>query len=879
MKNKNEILKMQLKYSSLTQVSNLKIKFNNIHGYFIEVTNKNSDKIIHSKEVKFYLVQNTVNNSRFQTNELRKASDQILSAEEDAIILEKKLYREICNLFDSHTNNINLISKKISLIDVISNFANLAKIRNYVRPKIDSKAIIQIKNSRHPVVEESLTNESLEFNPNDCFMDEGTFTWLITGPNMAGKSTFLRQVAIIIILNQIGSYVPAESAKIGIFDKIFTRIGASDNLSKGMSTFMTEMVETSKIINQATPNSLVILDELGRGTSTEDGLAISQAVLEFILNEIRCFTLFATHYKQLCKLSENYKSLRLKTLQIKKWNEEIIFLHKVIDGISEGSFGIHVANLAGIKKPILERSKKILNSMDKKKFRSNHKFRKNELKDKSSFDDKNYINLKNAINEINPDNLSPKEALDFLYSLKKKFLDMERENSAFSSQVQKLKFSYIQRKKEIKNEFFLKNKALINCKNNSKNADKLIDELFKLANLKDKSLRDKISICAVGGYGREILAPFSDLDILFLHNNELNQKKLRNFIQTLLYPLWDLGLQVGYAVRNIEESRYYSNKDHVIQTSMLETRFICGNKNIFFRVVDEFKESIKKSGYKLIKDKIKERTKRVTEKGYDYFKNEPNLKETAGSLRDVNLIFWILNIYKIINSSTTNTPSDLLTKKEKRILNNSLEFLLLLRCHLHYQSGRMNDVLSFDYQLTISEKFFNFNSKNNFVDKNTFTEKMMKKYFIHIKNIKNFAEIFSQILDELFNKKLKKIKENIFIDDPNKFFSHYLYRIQSGKDDANDKRILLECIDKLDKSKILTKRNLLIIRKIFFSKNKEKFNLLYDLGILSKIVPEFSKISFLPQFDRFHSLTVGQHTLKAVNILKELDGKQIKKKV
>ena len=222
-------------------------------------------------------------------------------------------------------------------------------------------------------------------------------------------------------MNQIGSYVPAESAKIGIFDKIFTRIGASDNLSKGMSTFMTEMVETSKIINQATPNSLVILDELGRGTSTEDGLAISQAVLEFILNEIRCFTLFATHYKQLCKLSENYKSLKLKTLQIKKWNEEIIFLHKVIDGISEGSFGIHVANLAGIKKPILERSKKILNSLDKKNLDQITNLDKNELKDKSSSDNKNYVNLKNAINEINPDNLSPREALDLLYSLKKNF--------------------------------------------------------------------------------------------------------------------------------------------------------------------------------------------------------------------------------------------------------------------------------------------------------------------------------------------------------------------------------------------------------------------------------------------------------------------------
>ncbi|MAI76321.1 MAG: DNA mismatch repair protein MutS [Rickettsiales bacterium] len=416
-----EILNMQLKYSKACGINNLKIKYNNIHGYFIEVTNKNSNKVINSKDIKFYLIQNTVNNSRFQTDELKKTSNEILSSQEEAILLEKKIYTEICNFFEDDIPCINVISKNISFIDVITNFANLAKLRNYIRPELANKSIIQIKNCRHPVVEESLTNDSLEFIPNDCFMDETSFTWLITGPNMAGKSTFLRQIAIIIILNQIGSYVPAKSAKIGIFDKIFTRIGASDNLSRGMSTFMTEMAETSKIINEATQNSLVILDELGRGTSTEDGLAIAQAVLEYILNEIKCSTLFATHYKQLCKLSANYNFLKLKTLKIKKWNEEIIFLHKLIDGVSEGSFGIHVANMAGIKQPILERSKKILDSLGNEKINQITNLEKNEFKEKSKEDDKRISKLKNLIDEMDLNNLSPKEALDFLYSLKKNY--------------------------------------------------------------------------------------------------------------------------------------------------------------------------------------------------------------------------------------------------------------------------------------------------------------------------------------------------------------------------------------------------------------------------------------------------------------------------
>ncbi len=417
----NEILKMQNNYIELTKIPNLKIKFNNIHGYFIEVTNKNSDKIQNFQGCKFNLIQNTINNSRYQTDELKKASDEIQNAEQDSIILEKNLYLELCNKINELSSDLSLISKKISFIDVITNFSSIALSKNYSKPKLVEQNLIDLKNCRHPVVEDSLLNNSEEFTANDCMMNNESYAWLMTGPNMAGKSTFLRQIAIVIILNQVGSFVPADEAKLGVFDKIFTRIGASDNLSKGMSTFMTEMVETSRIINDATKNSLVILDELGRGTSTEDGLAISQAVFEYILNKIKCITLFATHYKQLCSLSQNNKSLKLKTLKIKKWQDEIIFLYKVIDGISEGSFGIHVANMAGIKSTIIDRSKKILTDLNKNKLDKIEDIGVPEFDEEKNDSNKNSKEIENIFNKIELDNLSPKEALDILYTMKKIF--------------------------------------------------------------------------------------------------------------------------------------------------------------------------------------------------------------------------------------------------------------------------------------------------------------------------------------------------------------------------------------------------------------------------------------------------------------------------
>ena len=399
---KVEILKLQESYALETEVNNLKIKFNNIHGYFIEVTKKNADKLNNNE--KFILVQNTINVSRYQTKDLRNISLEIENSESESNALEIEMYKEICKKIVNETENLNSVSKKIAFLDVISNFANLSEKRGYTRPKISKEIKIDIINGRHPVVEESLKKDGDDFTPNDCSMTSDKNIWIMTGPNMAGKSTFLRQTAVIILLNQIGCYVPADKSTLGIFDKIFTRIGASDDLSLGLSTFMTEMVETSRIINEASESSLVILDELGRGTSSEDGFAIAFSVLEYIATKIKCITLFATHYKDLCDMTKKYKQISNKTLKIKEWKDEIIFNYKVIDGISQGSFGIHVANLAGINKTITNRAKEVLKKNNKV---SDTKILNDNLILEAKEDNKHH-EISEFIKKLELDNLSPK---------------------------------------------------------------------------------------------------------------------------------------------------------------------------------------------------------------------------------------------------------------------------------------------------------------------------------------------------------------------------------------------------------------------------------------------------------------------------------------
>ncbi|MEL0124363.1 MAG: hypothetical protein VW827_01710 [Alphaproteobacteria bacterium] len=351
-----------------------------------------------------------------------KLTKDIQESEFLALELEQKIYKDLCKEIRSASTIISLVAKKIAYIDVIANFAHISKTNNYVKPKLEEKIkIIEIVDGRHPIVEESLKKDALNFIPNNCSMDDKNSLWLMTGPNMAGKSTFLRQTAIIILMNQIGCFVPASSASLSVFDKILTRIGASDNLAKGMSTFMMEMVETSRIINNASESSFVILDELGRGTSTQDGLAIAQSVLEHIFKKINCLTLFATHYKELCKITEHISEIKLKTLEIKRWKSEIIFLYKVIDGISEGSFGIHVAKLAGLKENLIKRSREILSSpsdVNEKNFELDLDVDDSQIESKEKNED-----IINFIKDLNADEISPKDALDILYTLKKNFID------------------------------------------------------------------------------------------------------------------------------------------------------------------------------------------------------------------------------------------------------------------------------------------------------------------------------------------------------------------------------------------------------------------------------------------------------------------------
>ncbi len=438
------------------------------------------------------------------------------------------------------------------------------------------------------------------------------------------------------------------------------------------------------------------------------------------------------------------------------------------------------------------------------------------------------------------------------------------------------KFFLVERDKN-KKKFLLENKALGYCKRNSKLIDSLINQIF--INLNDSKIKLNINfcICAVGGYGRETVAPYSDLDLLFLFNDQTDNNDMQKIVEFILFPLWDLGFSIGYAVRNIEESISLSSKDHVIQTSMLDARFICGSQKLYNDLMKRFKNQIEKSGLKLLKSKIIERKKRLNQINFDYFKNEPNLKESEGSLRDINLVFWGLNILKLTNKPELNNFSNFLTIKERRLLLSSYEFLLLLRCHLHLQSQRSNDKLSFDYQKAISKKIYQSSIIKEKDSPNIFAEKMIKDYFKHSKNTKNLAEIFSNIIENILNKEIKKYFFSMPEKKPVSILQNFLTKLSKGRDNAKDKRIILEYLNKLDKSEILNSKNLKLFKEIFFSTEKEKFITLFDLGIISKMIPEFSKIYYLPQFDRYHSLSVGQHTLKALSILKDLEQKKIRK--
>ncbi|MDR1026283.1 MAG: DNA mismatch repair protein MutS [Lactobacillus sp.] len=418
------ILDMQNKYASDTGISNIKIKYNNVIGYFIEVPAKYSTQLLENKD--YIHRQSVLNAGRFTTVELTEIEDKIRGASEKALAMELELFAELVKEVLVSSDDIFKTSKAIAELDVGSALADLAVEKNYCRPLIDDSLTFDIKEGRHPVVEASIEKEnSSTFVGNDCCLGPDTsLIWLLTGPNMAGKSTFLRQNAIIAIMAQMGSFVPAAAAHIGLIDKIFSRVGASDDLAKGRSTFMVEMVETASILNQATDRSFVILDEIGRGTATFDGLSIAWAVIEHLHEVNKSRSLFATHYHELTSLSKNLHNISLHCMKIKEFNDEVIFLHEVIDGAADRSYGIHVAKLAGLPKPVIKRAEQVLDSLEKDNkfkdikdladdlplFATLHKPQNTEPTPNNPIAD--------ALEALNPDDFSPKEALEKLYELK-----------------------------------------------------------------------------------------------------------------------------------------------------------------------------------------------------------------------------------------------------------------------------------------------------------------------------------------------------------------------------------------------------------------------------------------------------------------------------
>ena len=417
---KNWIIQLEAEEKEKTGIKSLKVGYNKVFGYYLEVSKSNMSQV----PDRYIRKQTLTNGERYVTEELKNLENQILGAEEKVVNLE---YNEFVKIRDEIAANIKRLQKTasvVSTLDVLTSFAQVAEDMNYCMPEIDDEGTIDIKEGRHPVIEKMLS--SGEFVPNDTYLDKNENRLaIITGPNMAGKSTYMRQVALISLMAQVGSFVPATQAKLGVVDKIFTRVGASDDLSMGQSTFMVEMMEVATILKEATANSLVILDEIGRGTSTYDGLSIAWAVAEYIADKEKCGakTLFATHYHELIELADKQEGIKNYSIAVKEKGEDIIFLRKIVEGGTDESYGIHVARLAGVPKNVTKRANEILRSLERKSMLSGKKTEKENKKVvEGQFDMFNYklAEIAHEIDKINLNELTPIDALNTLVKIKEK---------------------------------------------------------------------------------------------------------------------------------------------------------------------------------------------------------------------------------------------------------------------------------------------------------------------------------------------------------------------------------------------------------------------------------------------------------------------------
>jgi DNA mismatch repair protein MutS len=404
-----------------TGIDSLKVGHNKVYGYYIEVTKAKADRVPEEYTRK----QTLVNAERYVTPELKEYETKVLHAEEQIREVERKLFYEVCERLCNYSDQILSAGRILSHLDVLSALAETAANNGYVRPEVVEEDVLDIRNGRHPVVEQALVGK--RFVPNDTVFEEGERIRILTGPNMSGKSTFLRQVALIALLAQMGSFVPADAAKIGLIDRIFTRIGAQDEIFAGQSTFMVEMVETANILNHATPRSLLILDEIGRGTSTYDGVSIAWAVVEYIHNhpDKKAKTLFATHYHELAQLSELLPGVRNYNVTVSEADGDVVFLYNIVPGGADKSYGIHVAQLAGMPGSVVQRAEEIMGKLEESSGKAVN-IDPEAPKQMALFPDTNPLLEELAALDLNE--LSPIEAINRLYEWQKKYLDEREED-------------------------------------------------------------------------------------------------------------------------------------------------------------------------------------------------------------------------------------------------------------------------------------------------------------------------------------------------------------------------------------------------------------------------------------------------------------------
>ncbi|MGY3584870.1 DNA mismatch repair protein MutS [Bradyrhizobium sp. USDA 4350] len=425
---------MQARYAEDTGIKTLKIRHNNVLGYFVEVTAQHGDKLFAPPlNATFIHRQTLAGQVRFTTAELGETEAKIANAGERALNLELEIFERLSALALAASDDLRNAAHAFAMLDVATSLAKLAIDDNYVRPDVDGSLGFAIEGGRHPVVEQALKRDGQPFIANACDLSpapgqKSGQLWLITGPNMAGKSTFLRQNALIALLAQIGSYVPASRARLGIVDRLFSRVGAADDLARGRSTFMVEMVETAVILNQASERSLVILDEIGRGTATFDGLSIAWAAIEHLHESNRCRTLFATHYHELTALSAKLPRMFNATVRVKEWQGDVVFLHEVLPGSADRSYGIQVAKLAGLPPAVITRAKSVLAKLEAQDRGQTARALADDLPlfavpSRAASEDKPPSEadlLVEAVKALHPDEMSPREALDVLYALRAK---------------------------------------------------------------------------------------------------------------------------------------------------------------------------------------------------------------------------------------------------------------------------------------------------------------------------------------------------------------------------------------------------------------------------------------------------------------------------